>query len=381
MESSRSTQVLAEFLLSKVKKLDESEATLIYDLRGADQAFSAFARIARKYNVSLGCSTKAFPDGPGLAAVSHHAAFFDVSNAAEFARTTSYRRDCGYFFTAPLTDGLQTLLGEERCADALKRVIEDKTLYIVADCLDEVSSIIQQLNSPDMNIGLRVKLGGVDTLGPYIALQRFGETVSDILGAAGRRDCKQLRGFHCHCAGRRSTETMTLQARKLIEISRESGARLEFLNLGGGIPLSSQQEFEQLLCSLRKEVPLSIRLFLQPGEGGCGRGFAVGKIARTKQLHKTAWSGCNNRLMRMPPSPVTARVLSPGLSCDPGTLLYCVGPTCFHNDILLGCKSTVAFFLPDSLKGWLILKHVSIYSACWNHSFNGIRPASIIYID
>ena len=133
--------------------------------------------------------------------------------------------------------------GPYKPKNALQRAIKEKALIHI-DSIDEIFEIENIANSLDLEarVGLRVNMN----TGVYPQWSRFGlnfETGQALAAAKqlARSKAIKFEGLHCHIGTfMLSVEAYTIAAEKIaslfLEIERETGITLNYIDMGGGFP-------------------------------------------------------------------------------------------------------------------------------------------------
>lgn len=202
---------------------------------------------------------------------------------------------------------------------------------------------------------------------------RFG--IESKLSAKFLQETDSLKAVHCHLSGiMNKKENFLNMIDELARLLKPCQKKLS-LNFGGGLSLLSFEDFKEITEKASATFP-EHQIYFEPGRWLSKQcGFAVGKVMACERdiVTTTLSAACHLRWLD-----VDAKM---GITSAGGTgkpvayQLY--GPTCFEND-KIGTITMPEGSVSDGQL--LIINHVSGYSYGWNHAFNGVDKADVVFL-
>ncbi len=185
----------------------------------------------------------------------------------------------------------------------------------------------------------------------------------------------EIRSLHIHLSG---IENVLADYQELIEFYAKFTVDLPGsyqLNVGGGFSPLTYTEIKSVVELARTKLPQH-ELIFEPGRWYTEEnGLAIGRIVAIEDSYITTSlsSVCHLRWLGMRPTfHLPRRNTNQG---DVVTKLY--GPTCYENDFLTSIRLPQHSIQENDL---LMIDTVSGYSYGWNHSFNGVPAADIVFL-
>lgn len=185
----------------------------------------------------------------------------------------------------------------------------------------------------------------------------------------------EIRALHIHLSG---IENVVADYLELIDFYVKFTSDLSGkyqLNFGGGFSPLSYLEIKSIVDQAREKLPQH-ELFFEPGRWYTeGNGLAIGRVVAIEDSYITTTlsSVCHLRWLGTHPT-----FMLPRRNTNQGdvvTKFY--GPTCYENDFLTSIRLPQHSLQENDL---LMIDTVSGYSHGWNHSFNGVPKADIVFL-
>lgn len=202
---------------------------------------------------------------------------------------------------------------------------------------------------------------------------RFG--VESKLAEKYLKEIDTLGAIHCHLSGIMNKKEDFLKM--LDEVSKLIAPikKKMKLNFGGGLSLLSFDDLKEITTKASQLFP-DHQIYFEPGRWISKQcGIAVGRVVACERniVTTTLSAACHLRWLD-----VDAKMgfTSPGGNGTPITYnVY--GPTCFENDRIGTLTMPIGSVEEGQL---LVIDHVSGYSYGWNHAFNGVEKADIVFL-
>ncbi len=230
------------------------------------------------------------------------------------------------------------------------------------NCLEDLGRV-----SKFDNISLRVS---TDFLGEG---SRFGVKLNDLEDTLAK--FPSIKHLHLHFGG---LENKVTDYEEMIDrlISIAANRNLS-INFGGGFAPLSLDEIKSITKYAYQNLP-NTTLYFEPGRWiSASSGVAVGKVLAfyNKTIICSLSPTCHLRW-------IDNRVKIRYRHCKPVTEkknedLKVAGPSCYESDVLATIQlDPLSICIGDNI----IVENVSGYSTAWNHSFNGIDQADIVFL-
>jgi len=284
----------------------------------------------------------------------------------------------------------------------IKYALSQDIYTINCESFDEVkviSSIAEGLGM-DVNIGLRVnpeiKLQTHNYLKTGTKYNKFGIDFNDaimILDLINKIKNVKLKGFHFHLGSNiKSPEPFIVaidKISKLIHLAFKKGYKIEYLDIGGGIPILSNKEglhnyLFPILEFIRKKLLSNVedlRIILEPGRSIVGdSAVLLTRVNYVKNVDKRKWilidAGMND-LIR----PALYGVFHPieCLSCVSNRIEnYSIGgPICESSDVF-----AKDIKLPTVRRGDILaFLRVGAYGISMSSNYNSRRRPAVVVIE
>lgn len=348
--------------------------TLLLDETRIEQRLSALADVARAAAVEPLLAVKSLPEKRFLSTARGHLSGFDVSNAQEYAVLPKDLHGQVVSVTSPVPC---PDLGEfTRHENALLAVLDSP-----AQCLAHLASSAGVPYLLRLNASELVPAENAGHLGS----SRFGlglEAAAELISQQALRQTPPA-GFHVHNGSElNDAETFLEMLRGLRLISEKLPERPTCMNLGGGWHGLDLDSIATVLTAFRAAFPAPCRLFIEPGQW-CATGavYALGRIenltVQSGRLQVVANLSRGSHMHWSQPRWVCS--LSGGSNEFCEVTIY--GASCYEGDVIgryflpIRASDHAQFGLVPGAP--LLFSGLSIYSAAWNRSFNGIPAAAL----
>lgn len=202
---------------------------------------------------------------------------------------------------------------------------------------------------------------------------RFG--IASALAGKVIHENDSLRAVHCHLSGimNKKVDFMKMLD-EMVKLINPTSKKLS-LNFGGGLSLLSFEDLKEITEKASLLFP-EHQLYFEPGRWLSKQcGLAVGKVMANERniITTTLSAACHLRWLDVD---AEMGITSPGGSGAP-VLYHLYGPTCFENDKIGTITMPEGSIEPGQ---FLIINHVSGYSHGWNHAFNGVDKADVVFL-
>lgn len=228
-----------------------------------------------------------------------------------------------------------------------------------------------------------LRVNSDDLVGKDSQASRFGFRFDEIREVISKKRVS-VEGFHFHVGWQNNDiETILKSIGRIKEFCLEIKFELKYLDCGGGLSSLSRDELFRLARAARELLGPKTQISFEPGRWLTdGAGFAICKTVgigerQGEPLLKVDLSrSCHLRWDRV--KLLTDIENTEGVD---KVKISIVGPTCYEND-LIGSVSVSRKFLDVVRKTGtaLVFSGVSGYSVAWNHDFNGIEKAEVVWI-
>jgi len=132
-------------------------------------------------------------------------------------------------------------------SDSLLQICVNRKICIALDNHDELIAVTEQLRHSEYTADVAIRLGGFHHNGTKLRT-RFGFDV-DTNGWLDdlKTDCTIVRGVHFHLDGYEASQRVSAidQSLRWVEVLRAVGHPVEFIDIGGGFPMSYLDDGEQ----------------------------------------------------------------------------------------------------------------------------------------
>ncbi len=183
--------------------------------------------------------------------------------------------------------------------------------------------------------------------------------------------------IHIHVSESKTTFVLNEMISRIKKINFE---KVEILNLGGGYEELSYQEFRIFISTIKKIIPISVKLILEPGSmwfKNCG--YLITRVMKINKLRNINYVYLNSsRELHLKWSiPKILKIYSKSnISNNYNNYVFC-GASCYEKDIFLTYKSKIELMENDII----IFNEVESYSYSWNSTFNGIEKAEVYFYE
>lgn len=323
----------------------------VFDLTAIRSRLARYSEAAAEHNVVVLMAAKAFCHPKIYATCGRLLGGFDISNHGEFTDVSPFVQRKVLSVTGPSVDLANLQEWQAAGAEVLVNVSDETQLR-------------QAFAFPNLRFGVRIcaRQDG----------SRFGILSEDIGRLAPR---SRIRGLHAHRGGRSNTISDYVElAQQLLRLAEEHHLDLEYLNVGGGI--GANVDFADLLQNLRHVIPSSIRLIIEPGDYFFhATGVLVARVLRASAApHSQVVLSCSKECHLKWSAPCL--LLPNQLERTPEPVPF-YGSTCYEKDI-------IGYFpvrIDPTIHPRIALGLVSSYSISWNHRFNGIPRAELVFYE
>lgn len=203
---------------------------------------------------------------------------------------------------------------------------------------------------------------------------RFGLTIDKALMLLKKNP--DLMAIHVHLSGIQNTKEDFFTLIHFLHNSLQEITKPLHINLGGGLSYLTLSDLTEVV-ELAKVILPRHSLYFEPGRWIAKQaGLAMGKVLAVENSNMTVSlsSACHLRWMDLSHDIIISGQKN---SLGEKKTYQVYGPTCFEGDKI----AQVELQLAAPLEGQLIMiNHISGYSYGWNHSFNGIEEADVVFL-
>lgn len=183
-----------------------------------------------------------------------------------------------------------------------------------------------------------------------------------------------LSGLHCHLSGLQITKEDYFLMIDHVKDYLAPLKRSIAVNLGGGFTRLTFEEIKEVTQRASAELP-EHTLYFEPGRWiSKNAGLAIGKVLSLEEEKLTVSLSAICHL-RWSDQLYSISFAGSGQKINPHKYEI-FGPTCYEND-KLGDVTTDLKIAPGQP---FILDQVSGYSVAWNHEFNGVEKADLVFL-
>jgi diaminopimelate decarboxylase len=343
---------MADFskLIIKDFVVNKRVVALYYDLNNITERLQFLNKLQDDYTHFL-FPVKAFPAWQVLQLAQSYCDGFDISNCVELNLVRPY------------------LQGKKKTWCSAPYYVDD--LYSSCDFVDINSNHALQLHEQNKSITLRLR---TDELG-YPS--RFGFTFEESQKLL--KGTQKITGLHFHLATQKNSLNdyqnmlaIFVQLTKLVSYPLS-------LNFGGGFAELSDDEIQKFIHQAKVELK-GHQLYFEPGRWiSKTAGHAVGRIIDlTPETVITSLSQeCHLKWKDSHAKVSFIKTKESQIEVAMNNEFLLSGPTCYEMDILAKIHQEK---ISLGLKDLVVVNNISGYSSAWNHSFNGIDVADIVFI-
>lgn len=341
-------------------------AALIYDVDAIRRRTQMIRTLSEVTQIEFLLSTKACSEPMLLREFRDVGVGFDISNLGELSLLNSAFGNA-YPRAAAIATGPDLIPLAQSVGDI------DGIIFF-ADSLGQLEDLLDC----NVNIGIRLHAGDL--------CSRFGMSAADV-NCLPDRLLNRIKGVQVHFEESQDFPSVFRKNIQLIKlVVRDVGLRPIRISLGGGLHRASKGELLSLLVAYRESFSESVSLSLEPGDFWfCGCGYAMATILnvvreseRVYRVVTTLSSTCHLR-WSAPDLMIGSHISSAGEKSTISDIVRLVGPTCDESDVLGVYEIPTGAAACFETGERLFFKNVTPYSASWNHSFNGIREAKVIW--
>lgn len=344
-------------------KTDYQGPCLLFDLTQVKRRIRAAKALEDQFNCRFLFAVKACPDAEVLRLFCDENIGFDVSNQGEYERLMALGDDISNRLIS--VTGPAMAFTESPCRADLFNVESRAQLAALQSMMPEAARYALRVRGESLHSDSGAKTG------------RFGFIDIESEWLQDRLNDPRFTGLHCSRSGRKRPLDFVRQARYLSDIADRIGMRLEFVNLGAGSDLLTQQGLEFLLTEIRRFLPRQTEILFEFGSYWfSGLGVAITKVVsvvnQPDDTRRIIVDISNEAHLRWS---LIDRILSD--DAETAQTIRLEGPTCLETDVLCNLKTSRHRNTPYEAGDRLVLFPLDIYSLNWNSAFNGIPEASV----
>ena len=326
-----------------------SRDACLYFIKSLIQEKLEFLKSLSDEKVNFLFPVKSFPHNTILELASKYAIGFDVSNINEFNLIQEYLNSNSVvwssapYFIDDLSSSCET--------------------YIDLNSLD----LIDQIQDKS-KVSLRLNTDFVRDE------SRFGLKTDEIVKIL--KSNKDIKAIHAHLSGVDNIIEDYFEILKEFKLISDEVKRPLVFNFGGGFSPISQDSIKGFVDVVKKELA-EHKVLIEPGRWVArGAGFALGKILNINKKFVTLSLSPSCHLKWIEPKVNLSLVAKKDLEKKDEIMFS--GPTCYENDLICSIQSDLSQL---SIGDKVLIDNVSGYCVAWNHSFNGISQADVVFIN
>lgn len=188
-----------------------------------------------------------------------------------------------------------------------------------------------------------------------------------------------IKALHVHLG---TQENSVFDYQKISDFFVQIQSKFErplHLNFGGGFATLDEEQITEVITYAQEKLPNSI-IYFEPGRWlsqSCG--YAVGKVLAIHNDHAVLSLSPNCHTKWLDQKLDVAFLKKGGERAGKKiTHLTLSGPTCYENDQLVKLENYKNTISVDDI---VLIGKVSGYAHAWNHSFNGIDLADVVFLN
>lgn len=342
--------------------LSNSNPKLIFDKKSIETTFENFLK-QKPQNLDLIFPVKSFPHKDYLKLISKYVSGFELSNLDELSLIDE------------LVTAQSTLLLSNTFTDDCKNKIKHSYYFDLAyeDQLafaDEFKFLSLRISPPEhLEQGKNTRFG----LKPSSV-----EKISKLEPIRSK-----IKSIHFHLGFEKNKHQDLIEAIRYAQSIRDKYfPHVNHFNIGGGLGPLSQNGIEKLFDFLKTQS--SDQFTIEAGRYFTeGSGYAIGQVLFIKEDK----NNCSSLVLNLSrechlkwsfPKHVVVLKKSTNEAKSLQGKVQIHGLTSYEGDTILEChfdKETAV-----SVGDYILLDNISGYSVAWNHSFNGLPPAQVVFI-
>ena len=328
------------------------QAALYYSLRKIDENFKLLKELSDE-RLKFLFPVKSFPHPKILALAAKHLNGFDISNENERGLLPSSNEQNVLWSSSPFME---------------EELLKNNVLF--QDINDE--SQLQVLRQPSSTFRAKPSLRlNSDFLSKE---SRFGLRLDKVLELLNKHP--EIDALHTHIAGQKNSKQDYVELLSLYKDIVSRYQRPFHLNFGGGFAPLSEEDFREVVTTCQHELP-GHNLYFEPGRWIIANaGYAAGKVLSVEENRIVISLSPSCHLKWIEPSFKT--MFQSGQSTGGTSEMILCGPTCFEGDILGNVQVNKEAITPGMS---ILISPISGYAHAWNHSFNGLAKADVVFIE
>lgn len=337
--------------------LSNSNPKLLFDKKSIESSFKDFHSKKPK-NLDLIFPVKSFPHTDYLKLIAPYLSGFELSNPDELSLVSD-------LIQAKTTLLLSNTFSSYDLDNFKENFIFDLAYEDQIELADRFKSLSIRISPPEhleqgKNTRFGLKLDAIEKI------------------AANHSLSDRIKSLHFHLGFEKNTHDDLIEAIRFAQSTRDKYfKKVKHFNIGGGLGPLSAEGIEALFTFIKsqKDDLFTIeagRYFTE------GSGFAVGQVLfitndsivlnLSRECH-LKWSSPKS-IVVLNKSPKTPKHLKGKIN------IY--GLTSFEGDKIIEC--TFEKETPIAIGDYILFDNISGYSVAWNHSFNGLPPAQVVFI-
>lgn len=376
MRKVRSGSGIHHPILDRAGTFASNGPTLAFDLGLIERRMARLHNMARNFAIDVLLSVKSCPDHTFLNLAHDRLDGYDISNIHEFG-----------IIPKDISNKLVSITSPNINFEIYQLMSKLKSAIVVLD--SDIELYLHRRSG--INIPYLLRLNSLDLLkgvnSSNMPASRFGFSLDEAraLISGSSLPSTSPSGFHVHHGSERN-DLRTYQSiiRNLKRFAEDLNFTPLYINLGGGWHSMKDEEISAAFHLVRAEFPKPCRIIIEPGRWfGQDAGFAIGCIVNQafgpRQARFVTDLSRDCHLKWSKPRLLVSVDARANKFCD----VEILGSSCYEGDII--GKFTVPYY--DNLTGEtglqfgsrIVFGGISTYSLSWNHSFNGIGEADIVW--
>lgn len=272
---------------------------------------------------------------------------FDVSNENELMKVRKHLKP---HHTVWNSSPFNQELGDEVCFNDLNSAFE----------------VSKKVNFSDISLRLN----------PSFILKRNRFGIDPIMAMNFLKEKESIKAIHIHLSGITNTKQDFLQVIDYLKVELSLIKRGLHINFGGGFSQLELAEIKEIVDYASSNL-FEHTLYFEPGRWISKRcGIALGRVLAIEDSIITISLSAVCHLKWLDTSFGITFLGSKSLSGQK-RLFRIFGPTCFEGDLIAEVEMLKDSVCVDQI---VLINHVSGYSYGWNHAFNGIDKADVVFL-
>lgn len=341
-----------ELFIFKDFRAFKRQAALYYSLRKIEDRFQLLKGLSNE-RLKFLFPIKSFPHPKILALAAKHLSGFDISNKNERSLIPNSNEPSVLWSSSPFME---------------EELLKNNVLFQDINDGNQLQILMEPASALRTKPSLRLN---TDFLSRD---SRFGLRVDKVLDLLDKHP--EIDALHTHIAGQENTKQDYVELLSLYKDIVNRYQRPFHLNFGGGFAPLGEEEFKEVVATCQRELQ-GHTLYFEPGRWiTANAGFAAGKILSVEENRIVISLSPSCHLKWIDP---TFKTMFQSAESTRGTseMTLC-GPTCFEGDVLGTVQVNKEAITPGMP---ILISPVSGYAHAWNHSFNGLAKADVVFIE